>query len=889
MRLVDRTARRTSVRVRRSAPLTAGLIAVLAASSALVGCLDRNTVSDDPTVKTNFETTVKQTAVDQVDILFMIDNSTSMGDKQKLLSQAVPLLVNRLVQPNCVDGQGNALTDADGGVATVDPTSLTCATGTPEFPAVHDMHIGIVSSSLGDFGVSTGGDNDPANWACAGHDYTVTVAGTDAGVFHTGNDSQNDHAQLLNRTQGFPAAGGGPDPEATPAADPSNYLSWFPMVTANDGKAPPITTPILNATDLSNDFESLVTGVQQFGCGFEGQLESWYQFLIQPDPWASISVTNKVASRVGVNTTVLKQRHDFLRPTSLVAVIAVSDEDDSTVDPGSFSGTSWVFEDRPVLALPTTDCAANPNSATCTSCEIIANNGQLAAHPECQQTGAPTSFATYSTNPQPNDPDNPNVRFARMKQRFGIDPQYPVSRYLNGLVGTNSVYNVPDRRGENHGSDGRYNPTNNCRNPLYAASLPDGTGLSATIATDTPPSDADLNTLCNLQPGTRDPSLVFFGFIGGVPWQLLTHNPTTATTDPNVAFIAQSSGDDIPESTWTQLIGNSPETYDYSGQSAYMQVSLMPRAMLSPPSSSNTMDPFNGREYYTAPPTKASAMNNGADLEYACTFQLPNKLDCSAAAIAADKPNTLPYNGLLQTICDCADTTDNDGNVFKPTGPLCGDGVTDPVNTQIRGKAYPGIREFTLVHAMDQQAAKNGIAASLCPRTITAATNDPNYGYNPAVEAIVAKLKNALGNTCLPRSLTLNADGLAPCSILELLPAGQSGCDASKGLTPPTADVSARYFADQAASGNGDSGASPSGRTLCVLQPLQSGCESSGSAGWCYEAKTDGGNTDLGICSQAIKFSPSGIITGASISLECLESSTAAGGGSDSGTTSTNP
>ncbi len=120
--------------------------------------------------------------------------------------------------------------------------------------------------------------------------------------------------------------------------------------------------------------------MHQFGCGFEGQLESWYQFLIQPDPWASITVTNGNASRVGVNTTLLQQRPDFLRPNSLVAVIAVSDEDDSTVDPGAFSGTSWVFEDTPKLPLPTAACATDPSSAACTSCQLAPGNHGVRRH-----------------------------------------------------------------------------------------------------------------------------------------------------------------------------------------------------------------------------------------------------------------------------------------------------------------------------------------------------------------------------------------------------------------------------------------------------------------------------------------------------------------------------
>src|SRR5580698_9474008 len=40
--------------------------------------------------------------VNKVDLLFDIDNSASMGDKQAYLEQAVPDLVTRLITPNCI-------------------------------------------------------------------------------------------------------------------------------------------------------------------------------------------------------------------------------------------------------------------------------------------------------------------------------------------------------------------------------------------------------------------------------------------------------------------------------------------------------------------------------------------------------------------------------------------------------------------------------------------------------------------------------------------------------------------------------------------------------------------------------------------------------------------
>ena len=91
---------------------------------------------------------MSQQTVDKVDMLFMVDNSASMGDKQVLLGEAVPSLVNRLVTPNCVDANGDPGTDNTGQPITTSDGTCPGALSA-EFPPVHDMHIGIVSSALG--------------------------------------------------------------------------------------------------------------------------------------------------------------------------------------------------------------------------------------------------------------------------------------------------------------------------------------------------------------------------------------------------------------------------------------------------------------------------------------------------------------------------------------------------------------------------------------------------------------------------------------------------------------------------------------------------------------------------------------------------------------------
>ena len=98
--------------------------------------------------------------LDKLDLLLMVDNSPAMGDKQQLLADAVPSLVQRLVTPRCLN---------DGDLPTGD--SFPCPAGAhPEISPIQDIHIGVVTSSLGGHGGN----------AC-----------------ENGLEGQNDHAHLL--------------------------------------------------------------------------------------------------------------------------------------------------------------------------------------------------------------------------------------------------------------------------------------------------------------------------------------------------------------------------------------------------------------------------------------------------------------------------------------------------------------------------------------------------------------------------------------------------------------------------------------------------------------------------------------------------------------------
>lgn len=754
------------------------------------GCLTRPVGQQPPTTKVNFTSTVSQQQVDKVDLLIMIDNSASMGDKQKILADAVPNLLVGLLTPKCV----NIADQKPIGTQVADPNSnkganFGCPQGSkPEFDPVTDMHIGLISSSLGSFG----GD------VCA-----------DAG-------RSNDRAHLLNLVQG-----GG----TLPDAGQSNFLSWYPTNESNSDKKrhpDPPTPPLGDLAKLQDSFQKLVVGVDQTGCGLEAQLESVYRFLIQPDPWVKVKLVDAQADlgdpKTEVDTELLQQRADFLRPDSLVAIVALTDEDDSSADPLSVGGQGWAFmanqfpgstvfrADGKTTTAPrgTSTCKTDPGKPDCTSCGFAATCN--AGDPACQRIKNDPECAKNGGYYGPAE-DQLNVRFHRMKERYGIDPQYPIKRYVDGLTKTK----IPDRtvehviKGTGRKEIGPYQSTGKCTNPLFAAKLPRGQG----------------DEICNLPVSrTRGPELIFFAVVGGVPNQLLY----TDINDP--------VGTRINPPQWNKILGRDPTNFDFSEIDPHMIQSTAPRQGIPGASDTrgdNGTDEIVGRDWKTG----------DDDLQYACTFPLPTKRTCTA-----QDPS-----------CDCA-------GAKNP--PLCGAANGE----QIKAKAYPTIREFQVVRALGEQ----GIIASLCPIQLTDKSK-PTYGYNPAVQAIIDRLKDALTTQCLPQALTRDETKKVPCLVLAQLAETGDKCDASKGLAPVDPDIEKKFKEAQAAeqgtvkAGDQDVTKLP----VCELQQFIAedgqSCSANNSPGWCY---VTGGAA--GKCPQAVLFSGgTAALPGAKFFLQCIQ------------------
>jgi hypothetical protein len=412
-------------------------------------------------------------------------------------------------------------------------------------------------------------------------------------------------------------------------------------------------------------------------------------------------------------------------------------------------------------------CLTAPGSASCQTCLLPAN----ANDPDCK-------LPPYSVN----DTGFINLRHVHMKQRFGLDPQYPLERYVLGLTSDT----VPDRNHEYPAEAQFYqgglnnDPQDlNCANPLFAGTLPTGLGS---------PTPAELCNVAQAGRAARTAGQVFFAHIGGVPHELLQLKPGETETDPITLAVTNAcpagaavadcpQKNDLAVADWTKILGaglgatTGRDAYDYAGIDAHMVEAFSPRtAALVPPLPEGTTplveitdssalaggpaaDPISGWEWDTAYPDNTPTTPGHTlpvDLEYACIFPLPAPRDCSGGtadplnAYACDCGQLGLPTDAVPSVCRLRDPTMPyaAGTPSGPIGAFAPTSLGNDYTTQYYAKAYPTIRELTLARLMGPQ----GIVSSLCPIHATeAGPHDPLYGYRPAANAIVHRLANALG------------------------------------------------------------------------------------------------------------------------------------------------
>ena len=569
--------------------------------------------------------------VGKVDLLFNIDNSRSMADKQQILNLALGDLITGLTNPACLDDNGNVVS-APGPLAD-------CPQGSArQYKPVTDIHIGVISSSLGGHG------SDACNPSGAG------------------KASNDDKGHLLDRLDPSTA-------QTVPTYKGLKFLAWDPK----QALSPPGED---DSNLLLSSFRDMVIGVGQIGCGYEAQLESWYRFLADPNPPESIMLDgNQVIVPIGTDDVVLQQRRDFLRPDSMLVIVTLTDENDCSIkEEGQFylAAQQKTVNGSPFhLPKARAICETSPQDTCCYSCGQIgptdANGNPLcAADPSCKDVNGQTVMLDETT-------DNINLRCWDQKRRFGIDFLYPVDRYIGAL----SQGSVTDR-------DGNVAP-----NPIFS----------------------DLDTSDGVGP-IRDPGLVLYAGIVGVPWQDVAKNPGDLKQGFKTA--GELTQPDVEgHTTWDIILGDWPvgEALD-----PFMHESLLPRTGTNPvtktavlPTDSSELNPINGHEW-TIPKSD--------DLQYACIMPIPMMRDCST-------PGT--YSG-----CDCEDKTNDN--------PLCVKNKDTNLPTdQVRGKAYPSLRELSVLKGIGDRA----VIGSICAAQVTDASQ-PDYAYRPVISSLIDRMKSRL-------------------------------------------------------------------------------------------------------------------------------------------------
>lgn len=641
---------------------------VAVTSLAISGCLERDLGLQGPRTTSLISEQIRQAPPTKLDLLLVVDNSASMADKQAVMAAAIPDLIRNLAVPPCVTPQGAPVARQN---------DESCPAGSaPEFEALSDMQVGVITTSLGSAGGETEGNCD--------------------------NEESQDMAHLLPTR-----------PRARQITSDRGVLSW------KKGQ---------DTGDLIDQVRSLITLAGESGCGGESSLEAWYRFLIDPTPYTKLVLSpcpNNPDDRTcaareldaegkpAVDTELLAQRATFLRPDSLVAIVMLTDENDCSLREHP---RAWVLGEATNMWRGSAACDANPNSECCLPCGTLnpptqCLDGQNTTLPGCNENDG-----LYSESLD----DQPNLRCYDQKRRFGIDFLQPTTRYVHALRSTELCFGRAD-----NAPDG-CKPSERTKNPLFAQS-----GAFAR---------------------TNPDSVILVGILG-VPWQ-----DVAVSSDPSqrLTYLPAVGTSGHAGINWPWLLP-SPE------QDPLLKESVLPRqginpatgVALAPPGSPRYANPINGHEH-------ANLARD--ELQFACIFPLPEgERTCDSS------------NGFS---CDCdASSSAEDGN------PLCQAADNSFGATQYFAKAYPGTRALEVLSGVGDSA----VVASICAKEMTD-DQAPDYGYRPAMQAIVDKVKTKLSELCFDRELTTDEQGETNCKVIELQ-AAQETCSCSGTRSAPKANV----------------------------------------------------------------------------------------------------
>lgn len=328
----------------------------------------------------------------KLDLLLVVDSSPSMGEKAQLFAGSVRGMLRKLIDPPCVDVDGRELDATDGEC----PDSSA-----PLHPPLRDIHVGVITTSLGAYSAVAPCTIDPENPDSA---------------------ANNDGAHLVGSLARANGAGGGEFVSLEQNAD---------------------------VTQFEANVEAQVLAAGERGCGYEASLEAWVRFLVDPAPYTRIvrqpcsaqdSANNCNGPERGddqiplVDTELLAQRRAFLRPDSLVGIVILTDENDCSF---RHTGQAWLAAEAPTttgMFKGSAACASDPDDACCQICAVKAAAG-CPATTDGHPTGCEEVTYPLPVGGEPSE-DPLALRCYKQKQRFGVDFLFPVERYLTALTST---------------------------------------------------------------------------------------------------------------------------------------------------------------------------------------------------------------------------------------------------------------------------------------------------------------------------------------------------------------------------------------------------------------------------------------------------------------------
>ena len=634
-----------------------------------------------------------------IDVLFMVGNWKELGDEQALLAEAVPQLLTQLLRPHCIRDDGAKL-----GPSELTSEGPSCAEGKVEFKPVNDIHIGVVTSSLGDHGHR--GECTPGT-----DSYFVDANGQRILV----PDDVNDKAYLMG-TLGRGARALASDSTFaqtdTVRLDAQGFLAWG----GTSGGAP-LQSDLDSA---SAGFADMVAAAQTHGCGLEAQLESWFRFLVDPVPpiLPILKDSNQRTHRIGSDDALLAQRAHFLRSNSLLAIVMLSDENDFSVRDEDLGWVAMDFSSSIRMGSPI--CATNPNDPCCYSC----SESPPAGCDSCTTTG-----------PGPDDDYQGALRGYHQKRRFGYEFLYPVSRYYVGLTHPELC---PDQSFGDMDCDCTFARSISAQCDPGKRRMPNPL-FSHVMGTDN--AGQPVPSLDGASPVRKDSSGIILAGIVGVPWQDLS-TPESQVPDVVLEYVPTTDPRWTSEhGIWERIYGD--DNANIVPGDPHMIESPAPRDGIAGIDSAPWADPANSHEY-----------DSGRfDLQYACLAPLRAAKPC-----ACDPSSSYNDSCWYRNVTHCCSLSlnfDADGSPGGPiNSPLCQNPETGQYEqVQRYDKAYPGVREVAVLHDFglgptnykDRGGTGNAIVASICPKDVkTTDSTHPGYGYNPAINALAARMKEHL-------------------------------------------------------------------------------------------------------------------------------------------------